>query len=273
MSGGVSEVRVERSQSTNAHITRLRIEYGPGTRGNPPQSLILKTVAAGSSLQSRFINDSEVNYYARDYLELADAPIPKCYAAHAADDGSYSILMEDLSDTHEKDTSPNREYGLAVATALGRLHAFGWGEQRIHQLGGRVPDEAKLAQYIGHVRQGLESLLEQTRMEIPDSWRKSILDIFQYHPGKMLERTKDTNGFTIVHGDLNPGNVLYPKKNREPTRYISLRSMISARRANTGKMDAKARTYPTATQLTICSRASNSRSSAGNANCTMLASN
>ena len=244
MSGGVSEVRVERSQSTNAHITRLRIEYGPGTRGNPPQSLILKTVAAGSSLQSRFINDSEVNYYARDYLELADAPIPKCYAAHAADDGSYSILMEDLSDTHEKDTSPNREYGLAVATALGRLHAFGWGEQRIHQLGGRVPDEAKLAQYIGHVRQGLESLLEQTRMEIPDSWRKSILDIFQYHPGKMLERTKDTNGFTIVHGDLNPGNVLYPKKNREPTRYISLRSMISARRANTGKMDAKARTYP-----------------------------
>jgi thiamine kinase-like enzyme len=67
-------------------------------------------------------------------------------------------------------------------------------------------------QYIGHVRQGLDPLLQATRMDIPDSWRQTILDIFEYHPGKMLERIKDSTGFTIVHGDVNPGNVLYPVK-------------------------------------------------------------
>jgi hypothetical protein len=55
-------------------------------------------------------------------------------------------------------------------------------------------------------------------MDIPDSWRQTILDVFQYHPGKLLERTQDLNGFAIVHGDVNPGNILYPIKNREWTR-------------------------------------------------------
>lgn len=207
-SGEIRNIAIGSSASTNSHITRIRIGYGGGTQGEPPQSLILKTVEAGTG----FVNDSEVNYYARDYLRLADAPIPNCYAAHAADDGSYSILMEDLSDTHEKDTKPNLEYGLAVAAALARLHAFAWGEEQIHQLKGRIPEKSKLDQYIGHVRQGLSSLLVATRTDISDSWRQAILDIFEYHPGKMLERAKDTIGFTIVHGDINPGNILYPIK-------------------------------------------------------------
>jgi hypothetical protein len=223
-SGEIRNIDVDSSPSTNAHIARIRIGYSADTNGDLPPSLILKTVAADLSRRSvaeadsRFVSDSEVNYYAEDYLGLADAPIPKCYAADAADDGSYSILMEDLSDTHEKDTEPNLEYGLAVATALARLHAFGWGEERIHQLGGRVPEKSKLDQYIGHARQGLDSLLEATRMDIPDSWRQAMLDIFEYHPGRMFERTKDPNGFTIVHGDINPGNIFYPIKNREWTR-------------------------------------------------------
>ncbi len=107
-SGEIRNIAIGSSASTNSHITRIRIGYGGGTQGEPPQSLILKTVEAGTG----FVNDSEVNYYARDYLRLADAPIPNCYAAHAADDGSYSILMEDLSDTHEKDTKLNLEFGL-----------------------------------------------------------------------------------------------------------------------------------------------------------------
>ena len=212
--GGIRGIDVDYSISTNSHLARVRVHYDSETGGDPPRSLILKTVEADAG----FIQRSEVDYYTRDYLGLADAPIPKCYAAHVNDSGSYSILMEDLSSTHEKDSSPNLQYALAVAAALARLHAFGWGAERIHQLGDRVPDESRLNQYIGHVRQGVDALLQATRMDIPDSWRQTILDIFQYHPGKMLERTKDSTGFTIVHGDVNPGNILYPIKNREWTR-------------------------------------------------------
>jgi hypothetical protein len=206
ITGEIHDISIEHSPSTNAHISRIRIEYGTDTQANAAQSLILKTVEADAG----FVNDSEVNYYARDYLGLADAPIPKCYAAHAADDGSYSILMDDLSETHEKDTLPSVEYGATVATALARLHAFAWGEKRILELGERLPDKAKLDRYLGHVGQGLNSLLEATRTDIDDSWRKTILSIFQHHPNKMLERTVNQTGFTVVHGDVNPGNVFYP---------------------------------------------------------------
>jgi hypothetical protein len=214
--GGICDVHVDYLTSTNSHIARIRIEYDIDTKGDVPRSLILKTVEANAG----FIQRSEVDYYTRDYFGLVDAPIPKCYAAQVNDNGSYSILMEDLSSTHERDSPPSLKYGLAVATALARLHAFGWGEQRIHQLGGRIPDESKLDQYVGHVRRGLDSLLEATSLDISDDWQQTILDIFQYHPRKMLERTKDPIGFTIIHGDVNPGNIFCPIKNREWTRLL-----------------------------------------------------
>ena len=209
--GGISDIVLDCSTSTNSHIARIGIEYDIDSQGDLPQSLILKTVEADTG----FIQRSEVDYYTRDYLGLADAPIPKCYAAHVNDSGSYSILLEDLSSTHQKDVLPSLKYGLAVATALARLHAFGWGEARIDQLSGSIPDESKLDQYIGHVRRGLDSLLEATSLDISDSWRRAVQDIFQYHPGKMLERTKHPMGFTVVHGDINPGNILYPINDRK----------------------------------------------------------
>jgi serine/threonine protein kinase len=206
-SSAVQDIQVDSSPSTNAHIARIQIEYDAGAQGDGPRSLILKTVEAGAG----FVKNSEVNYYARDYLDLADAPIPKCYAAHVdSDNGSYSILMEDLSSTHGKDTSPSFQYGLEVASALARLHVFGWGEERIQKLDGRISDKAKLDRYIAHVRPGLDWLLEATRTDIPDLWRETILDIFEHHPRKMWERTNDPAGFAIVHGDINPGNILYP---------------------------------------------------------------
>jgi hypothetical protein len=207
VSGEIREIHVDSSPSTNAHIARIHIEYEAEVQGEAPRSLILKTVEAGAG----FVKNSEVNYYARDYQDLADAPIPRCYAAYVApNNGSYSILMEDLFSTHEKDTSPNFQYGLEVASALARLHVFGWGEERIQKLDGRIPDESKIDRYIAHVRQGLDGLLEATRTDIPNSWREAILDIFEHHPRKMWERTNDLAGFTIVHGDVNPGNILYP---------------------------------------------------------------
>jgi Phosphotransferase enzyme family len=213
VSGGIRNIVVDYSPSTNSQIARIGVEYDGDARGDMPTGLILKTVAADGG----FVTNSEINYYSLDYLGLADAPIPKCYAVSVSDSDSYSVLMEDLSSTHEKDTTPTLEYGRAVAKALARLHAFSWGDQQINRLGGSIPDESKLDQYVGHVRQGLDPLLKATG-DIPNSWRQTLLDIFEFHPGKMLDRTKDPNGFTIVHGDINPGNILYPIQNRECTR-------------------------------------------------------
>jgi hypothetical protein len=69
--GAIRNVELDYLTSTNSHIARICIEYDADTTGDAPRSLILKTVEADAG----FIQRSEVDYYTRDYLGLADAPI------------------------------------------------------------------------------------------------------------------------------------------------------------------------------------------------------
>ena len=69
--GAIRNVELDYLTSTNSHIGRICIEYDADTTGDAPRSLILKTVEADAG----FIQRSEVDYYTRDYLGLADATI------------------------------------------------------------------------------------------------------------------------------------------------------------------------------------------------------
>src|SRR5258708_38889101 len=104
--------------------------------------------------------------------------------------------MEDVSSTHDKDTSPGFQYGLEVASALARLHVFGWGEERIQKLDGRISDNAKLDRYIAHVRQGLDWLLEATQTDIPDLWRGAHLEHLQRHTRQIWATTRYHTRYT-----------------------------------------------------------------------------
>ena len=63
-------------------------------------------------------------------------------------------------------------------------------------------------------------MLESAQPEIDPLWSSVLLDIFERHPTKMLERTRDSIGFTLIHGDLNPGNILSPITGDLPTYLI-----------------------------------------------------
>ena len=206
--GRVKEFRISSSTSTNAHILRIHVDYSSDARGRLPTTLILKLCAGGEL----FMADSEVNYYNRDYLDLAGAPIPRCYDAQlSSQNGSYHILMDDFTDTHLKDREPSIEYGVEVARSLAAMHAHGWGAHRIRVLGERIPNKQKIDLFVNHVQQGLVPLLETTKSEISDNWRTIITEVFERYPAKMLERTSDWRGFAVLHGDLNPGNILSAK--------------------------------------------------------------
>ena len=83
--------------STNAS---LRVRYVEGAQGARPRRLFLKLVNADLGDGESF-DDSEVNYYTRDYAGVAGDPLVRCYAA--AFSGSlkrYHLLLDDLSETH-----------------------------------------------------------------------------------------------------------------------------------------------------------------------------
>jgi hypothetical protein len=57
----------------------------------------------------------------------------------------------------------------------------------------------------------LEPLLELVQDEVDPTWLAALRDIFTHHPALMLARAADTNGVTLVHGDVNSGNILAPR--------------------------------------------------------------
>ena len=63
-------------------------------------------------------------------------------------------------------------------------------------------------------------MLESAAGEIDESWRDTLEEIFEMHPPRMLERTKRREGFTLVHGDVNPGNILSPIQGHRPVYLI-----------------------------------------------------
>jgi hypothetical protein len=208
--GRVRAVDVEGEKSTWSQIVRLRPHYDDDAAGELPTALLLKICAGDDAV----FGPSEVDYYARDYVDLADAPIPRCHDARYSDaPRAYHILMEDLSATHDNTwrMPPTLEHGQAVAEALATLHAHWWGPERLCAIGSGMPGAPEIERYIGHIRQGLEPLIATLGDTLDPAWHQALLDIFAHHPAKMLQRIRDDVGFALVHGDVNPGNILAPR--------------------------------------------------------------
>lgn len=209
IAGSVHDFDIQLSDSDNAQIAKIRLRYEQGATGKLPKSLLLKMVAGNSSVTE----PSEVNYYARDYISLANPPIPTCYHARYSDNPRrYHILMDDLSASHRNNwrIKPTLAYGCAVAQALAAMHAHWWGVEKLHSIDGIIPSQIEIERYVDRAQAGLLPMLENVKAEIDGSWKHALTDIFKYHPAKMVERAKNNSGFTLIHGDVNPGNILSP---------------------------------------------------------------
>jgi thiamine kinase-like enzyme len=212
--GRVRDVDADADKSVWSQIVRLRPRYDDAAAGELPTALLLKICAGDDAV----FGSSEVDYYVRDYVDLPDAPIPRCYDAQFSEEPrAYHILMEDLSATHTNtwERPPTLEHGRAVAEALATLHAHWWGAERLRASGG-MPGQPEIDRYIGHVRQGLDPLIDMLGDALDPAWRLALRDIFAHHPAKLVERTRDNAGFTLVHGDVNPGNILAPRETPGP---------------------------------------------------------
>lgn len=216
--GGVGDLEIAPLAGTWSRLARLRLTYRPGSLGSLPPRLLLKMVN-----QDGAFGPSEVDSSARDYADLPNAPIPTCYDAHySPEQRRYHILMDDHSDTHRNnfETTPTLAYGLAVAEAVATLHAHRWGDDRLRAVHAAIPTEPELDRYLAHVKAGLLPLLESGDEEIDPAWPRVLDRVFARHPPAMLERTRHRDGFTLIHGDLNPDNVLSPITGAGPTYLI-----------------------------------------------------
>jgi Phosphotransferase enzyme family len=150
---------------------------------------------------------SEVDYYTRDYLGMADAPLVRCFDAQYDPGVGYHLLLEDLAATHtdNKSIAPRLDYGIAVAEALGRFHRHHWCSQP-------VPDRAALDRYFEEVRPGLAPLERATGCVLRDR--------FEAHEHVFRHRWGQPQGMSLLHGDLNPTNILTPVGRPAPVYFL-----------------------------------------------------
>ena len=209
LDGAVADFTCQSDERRLSTIAHLALTYAPGSRGACPRRLFLKICA--TDLEDESFGPSEVHYYTRDYVGVPGVPLLTCYdAVFSAEQASYHLLLDDVSATHGESHGrvPTLAYGLALAEGLARMHAHWWGAERLQAGGEPLPGAAHIQNYVQKARDGLAPMLESVRGQIDESWVAALHDLFANHPSKMVARTGDGNGFTLVHGDANPGNIL-----------------------------------------------------------------
>lgn len=206
--GGVLGFDVETRTESWSNSARLHLRYLPDSSGDLPASLFLK--------MCRFteFGGSEVDYYRRDYVGAADVPIVRSYdARYDSQQRAYHLLLDDLSASHTNtwQSTVTPELVAAIARAVAALHAHRWDAAAIHEIGAHLPGKPELDGYFDHIRRGLEPLLAIGGDDVKPEWRPLLHEIFEHHPNLMLARTRQPRGICLVHGDVNPGNVLAPR--------------------------------------------------------------
>jgi len=204
----------ERELSTSV---RLRVLYSADSTGVKPASLFLKMVTL--DMEDEFFGPSEVNYYQRDYVGVRDAPLLHTYdAVYSEKQGRYHILMDDVSDTHvtARNKTPTLDYGMALAEGLAALHAQWWGKTRLAEIDERLPDAQAIQQFVDMSKLGASLIIDACADELKAQWPELINRIYDAHPRRMIQRTQNDAGFTLIHGDVNRNNILVPISGERP---------------------------------------------------------
>lgn len=207
--GRVVEIGIERVERRLSLLGHLTLSYSDDASGRCPHRLFLKVCPPGR--QGFSFGRSEVDYYTRDYIGVPDLPLLTCYdAAFSAADNGYHILLDDVSATHEEshDKTPTLAYGRDLAGSLARMHAHWWGEERLRSGGHPLPAQSAIERYVGVARLGLVPILALTAGRLEPGWDEALAEVFAHHPEMMVRRAANETGLTLVHGDVNPGNIL-----------------------------------------------------------------
>ena len=217
MPGSVIQDEAEISTSWLSRVLKQRVEHVQIVRGHgnwSRQWSVRAGLSDGSVMALRLkiclgdtFGRSEVDYYTRDYVGLHDAPLVRCLDAQYDPAIGYHLLLEDLSHRcrDRRDVVPSLAHGLAVAKSLGRMHKHHWASMP-------APDEAALDRYFDEVRPGVAPLERATGCPLRDR--------FERHERAFRARWRSPAGMSLLHGDLNPTNLLTPHDAETPVYFL-----------------------------------------------------
>jgi hypothetical protein len=216
--GAVESFEFGVGQGNWSSSATLKVSYADDAKGDLPRRLFLKMVDADTGDGESF-GDSEVTYYTRDYVDVKNAPLLRCYSgSYSKELNRYHILLDDVSETHVEaaEKEPTLEYGTALAEGLAVLHAHWWGPRRLAEAGAPIHDESHVRRFVDIAQPGVAHILERFAHELKPHWHETLNELYAHHPNAMIERSTDLNGLTLIHGDVGSANILVPRHGSTP---------------------------------------------------------
>ena len=220
--GEVTGVEVANGRGNWSTNAALRVRYSDDAQGDCPSRLFLKMVSTDLG-DDEFFGPSEVTYYTHDYLGVEGAPLIACYdAAYSAEIQRYHILLDDLSATHTEayNKPPTPEYGVALAEGLAALHGRWWGAARLAEADAPIHHPNHIQRFVDIAAPGADHILRHVAADLEAHWPEMVRSLYAHHPKKLIARTQDDNGFTLIHGDAGPYNILVPRNGDRPLSLI-----------------------------------------------------
>lgn len=193
---------------------RLSLRYSPDATGDRPEYLFLKLCNTDLG-DDEYFSGSEVNYYLRDYIDVPDAPLIRCYdGAYSEALQRYHLLLDDVSSTHEEAyrQTPTLDYGLALADGLAAMHARWWGAERLAEIGEPIHGPDHIRRFLAIAEPGAGHISAALPDELEPNWPAVTRELFARMPDTLIRRTANANGFTIIHGDAGQTNIMVPRE-------------------------------------------------------------
>jgi hypothetical protein len=215
--GAVAAFEVDRGRGNWSTSASLKVRYVDVSQGALPQRLFLKMV--NTDLEDEYFGPSEVAYYTHDYAGVAGVPLVRCHnAAYSEEKQRYHVLLDDLSETHVEaaENTPTLEYGLALAEGLAVMHARWWGAQRLAEAGTPIHSANHIRRFVEIAEPGAGRIINRFSDGLEPHWPDAIRALYAKHPQAIIERTRDANGFTLIHGDVGHNNILVPRDGDRP---------------------------------------------------------
>ena len=216
--GAVAAVDMDAGQGNWSTSGTLRLRYTDDAQGERPARLFLKMVDTDTG-DGEFFGPSEVTYYTRDYVGVADAPLLRCYDGRYSETlHRYHLLLEDVSHTHiEADEKAlTLEYGLALAEGLAVLHAHWWGAGRLAEANAPIHNANHIRRFVEIAEPGVAHVVAQFAHNLKPHWPELLQLLFACLPDELVTRAQDADHFTLIHGDPNPRNILVPRVGTRP---------------------------------------------------------
>jgi hypothetical protein len=213
--GAVREVTVLHERDTVvSHITRLGLRYVGESTGSP-QTLILKTPRADFAKMLAQGGRHELAFYLKLAPKMPPGLVPRCFDGRSDDEsGTWHLLLEDLTDSHELATvptlPPSRDQSMAIVTTLAGMHAVWWNHPDLGETVGTwaSPEDsaARIETFAGHYDRFADELGDRLSEERRILYRRLI-----EQSERLSERYHSRRHVTIVHGDAHTWNFLLPR--------------------------------------------------------------